>query len=130
MNSMRPHSIITALFAVSMLAGCATVQYVPVAISPVAGSAALVPKSLAQEVVIPLATGYQRTLPAGSFWTMAGTIPQGTVYRRHKDVFTLEGAHVHEAYLVVEQGRLVGFYLPAERGFSPQQPSLPITLQE
>jgi len=113
-----------------MLAGCASVQHVPVAISPATGHAALVPKSIASEVIVPLATGYQRKLPAGSFWTMAGTIPQGTVYRRHRDVFTLEGAHVHEAYLVVEQGRLVGFYLPAESGFSPQQPSLPITLQE
>lgn len=120
-----------SIFAAALvLAGCAAVQHVPVAMTPATGTAALVPKSLANEVVVPLATGFERKLPAGSFWTMAGAIPQGTVYRRHKDVFTLEGAHVHEAYLVVEQGRLVGFYLPAERGFSPQQPSLPITLQE
>lgn len=123
---MRAFILVTIL----ALAGCAAIQHVPVTMTPATGAVALVPKSLARELVIPLATGYQRKLPAGSFWSMAGTIPQGNVYRRHKDVFTLEGAHVHEAYLVIDQDRLVGFYLPAEQGFSSQQPSLPISLQE
>jgi hypothetical protein len=127
---MRLYSLVAALFSTVVLAGCAAVQHVPVVISPPDATAAAAPKSLAREVDIALSTGYQRKLPAGSFWRFAGTIPQGAVYRRHMDVFTLEGAHVHEAYLVVEQGRLVGFYLPAERGFSPLEPSLPITLQD
>jgi hypothetical protein len=39
------------------------------------------------------------------------------------DVFTIEGAHIHEAYLVVDAGdQLVGFYLPAEQAFSPMMP--------
>jgi len=34
----------------------------------------------------------------------------------------VEGAHVHEAYLVVAGDRLVGFYLPVEKAYSPATP--------
>lgn len=119
-------SMLSALLAAT-LAGCA-VQYIPAALAP----PAVVPagaRTLAQELEIQLATGYRRTLTAGSRWTHAGRIAQGDVYRPYQSVFTLEGSHVHEAYLVVEGGRLVGFYLPAEKGFSPLQPTIPFSLQ-
>ena len=36
--------------------------------------------------------------------------------------FTVEGAHVHEAYLVIAGEKLVGFYLPVESSFAPTTP--------
>lgn len=68
---------------------------------------------------VELDTGYSRKLKAGSQWVHTGTISQGEVYKPYKDVFTLEGAHIHEANLVVSNDQLIGFYLPVERGFSP-----------
>lgn len=65
---------------------------------------------------------YARTLPAGSVWELRGTVPQGKVYRRVNGIFTIEGAHVHEAYLVLADEQLVGFYLPVERAYSPTPP--------
>ena len=59
--------------------------------------------------------------------TSAGAIAQGTVYRAAQGVFTLEGANIHEAYLVLRGQELVGFYLPVEQAFSPLKD--PVMLQ-
>ena len=57
---------------------------------------------------------------------VAGTAEQGNVYRPVGDVFTVEGAHIHEGWLVVRDGILVGFYLPAERGYFPLRATAPL----
>jgi hypothetical protein len=103
-----------------LLAGCAaSVTHTPANLTPVADTVSLSFVTLAQAVEIRLDTGYTRTLKAGSTWRRAGRIAQGEVYKPHNGVFTLEGAHIHEAWLVIADGRLAGFYLPVERGFSP-----------
>lgn len=80
------------------------------------------PLTLAATVPLRLATGYERTLKQGSQWTRVGQVPEGEVLRPFQHVLTVEGSHIHEAWLVVRGGLLVGFYLPAERAFSAQQP--------
>ena len=77
---------------------------------------------IAEEATVRSSSGYSRLLPAGSIWELRGTLPQGRVYKRVNDVFTVEGAHVHEAYLVVSGNRLVGYYLPVEQAYSPADP--------
>src|SRR5712691_6896962 len=67
------------------------------------------------------AGSYSRLLPKDSIWELRGKLPQGAVYRRADGIFTVEGAHVHEAYLVVAGDQLVGFYLPVEQAYSPAQ---------
>jgi hypothetical protein len=74
-------------------------------------------------------TGFHRDIAAGSRWQLAGRIAQGDVYQAVGNVFTVEGAHIHEAYLVVDNQAVVGFYLPAERGFSPLKQHSAISLQ-
>ena len=69
-------------------------------------------------VTIDLPTGYQRSILTGSRWQKVGRTPAGDVYRPVGTVFTIEGANNHEAYLVLRDGRLVGFYLPGERAYS------------
>ncbi len=87
--------------------------------TPVAAESRL---TLAVAVPLRLETGYERTLMQGSQWTRVGQVPQGDVLRPYKHVLTVEGSHIHEAWLVVKDGKLVGFYLPAEGAFSPQKP--------
>jgi len=121
-----PNAIVQAsiLSLAVLLAACA-VQYAPAdlraAPSGISGQ-----RSLAVPLSVQLRTGYTRELRTGSQWRPVGAIAEGTVYRPVNDVLTLEGAHIHEAYLVVRDDSLVGFYLPAERGFSPLTPSLPL----
>ena len=113
-----------AVFAViaGITGGCASeIVRSDAILSPIVASN---PRTLqiAEEAVVSSSSGYQRVLPAGSIWELRGTIPQGSVYRRVNDVFTVEGAHIHEAYLVISDDRLVGYYLPVERAFSPAEP--------
>ena len=78
------------------------------------------PIYLTKDVIIDLPTGYQRTLKRESRWDFCGKIAEGNVYKPHDQVFTVEGAHVHEAYLVISNGQLVGFYLPVEKARHPR----------
>lgn len=103
------------------LAACAAVHHVPAGFQPRPVAAQPAPRMLGQAAQITLDTGYTRALKPGSLWRDVGSLAQGEVYRPVQDVFTLEGANIHEAYLVVRDDTLVGFYLPAEQGFSPLQ---------
>lgn len=84
--------------------------------------------TLARDVEVDLPSGYKRHLPGGSRWRWVGSTPQGRVYRPIDTVFTIEGRNVHEAYLVLSQGALVGFYLPGEGAFSSLSKPLPMLL--
>jgi hypothetical protein len=108
------------------LAACAAVQNSPARLQPRAVSGQPAPRVLARDVGITLDTGYARTLHAGSRWRAVGTVDQGEVYRPVGDVLTVEGADIHEAWLVVRDGMLVGFYLPAEHGYSPLGATAPL----
>jgi hypothetical protein len=72
-----------------------------------------------KDVPISVGPGYRRVIRRGSVWTRIGRSTDGEVYKPVDRVFTVEGAHVHEAYLVLDGDRIVGFYLPVERAFSP-----------
>jgi len=70
------------------------------------------------DVTVSVGPGYQRVIRRGSLWTQIGRTVEGDVYKPVDRVFTVEGTHVHEAYLVLAGDRVVGFYLPVERAFS------------
>ena len=70
---------------------------------------------LSRTAKVPLSTGYSTTLRENSRWELVGTITQGNVYRTRDQVVTVEGSHIYEAYIVVTERSLVGFYLPVER---------------
>ncbi len=70
---------------------------------------------VAEAVTVSLDSGYSRSIAAGSQWRSVGQISMGTVFKPVGQVFSIEGAHVHEAYLVLQGNNLVAFYLPGER---------------
>lgn len=130
----RPISVLLRYASVSLqallvavsVAACAAVAHVPAQIDLLDSAARGEPLVLAEPVSIAFDTGYRRDLRAGSRWLRVGSVAQGAVYKPHDDIFTVEGAHMHEAYLVVGQGKVVGFYLPAERAFTPLSQPLAI----
>lgn len=77
------------------------------------------PFELEEELKVSLGTGYSRVLKKGTKWHPVGVIPSGDVYRTNDQVLTVEASNIHEAYIVVSAGKLVGFYLPVEGTFSP-----------
>jgi hypothetical protein len=82
-----------------------------------------------EAVTITPSTGYSKVIKADSTWQLAGSVPHGEVYRPIGDVFAVEGANVHEAYLVVNQGQVVGFYLPGEGAFAPLPGRIPLPVK-
>jgi len=114
-----------AVAAVLLLAACAAeVVRSEARLEPVA-DAQRVQVRLQEAAVIASSSGYSRTLPAGSLWELRGSIAQGQVYRRVDGILTVEGAQVHEAFVVLSGDRLVGFYLPVEQSFSPAREAVP-----
>jgi hypothetical protein len=87
---------------------------------------------LTHRVEVQLPTRYTRVLSAGGRWRHVGNVAQGHVYRPVDTVFTIEGRHVHEAYLVVApaSGDLIGFYLPGESTFSALPKPVQLTFKE
>lgn len=125
---MRPPAVLIARAALLLLAAsCSNVTRIPTTLGPATDApAALV---LAEAVEIELETGYSRTLRPATTWRLHGRIPEGAVYRSADQVLTVEGRDVQEAYLVVVDGALVGFYLPVERAFSPLAEPRPLPLR-
>jgi len=74
---------------------------------------------LEEEVTVSLGTGYARSLKAKTKWDCVGKISYGDVFRTKDQVLTVEASNIHEAYIVISSGKLVGFYLPVENTFSP-----------
>ena len=73
---------------------------------------------ITEEAWVSSTAGYPRVITNGSKWEYVGLITQGNAYKPIDHIFTIEGYHVHEAYLVVDDKKLIGFYLPAEKTFS------------
>lgn len=111
-----------------LLAGCASeVTRHPVDLSPASAPVRYV---VITAIAVELDSGYTRTVAAGTELIEVGSISQGKVIRPTNTVFTVEGAHMHEAYLVLQNARLVGFYLPVEKSFSPLSRPVAFPLQE
>jgi hypothetical protein len=74
---------------------------------------------LEKEETIDLGTGYTRVLKAGTSWNYVGKIENGDVFKTKDQILTVEASNIHEAYIVVSSEKIVGFYLPVEKTFSP-----------
>ena len=130
-TARRPRDTLARVFVATSLmlvAACAaTVETAPARLGA-AGSGEATQQVLTRPASIRFATGYGRELAAGSRWQLVGALPQGAVYKPADTVFSIEGRHVHEAYLVVKAGQLQGFFLPVESAYSPLVPPLPLSL--
>jgi hypothetical protein len=120
-----------AFCATVIVLGCAPIIPTrPATIEPQPGSVPSHTVKLLASAEIALDTGYFRTLADKSIWRPVGRLPQGTVYRPVGTIFTIEGRQVHEAYLVIRDSKLVGFYLPGEQNYSPMSNAVPLNLGE
>jgi len=98
--------------------------------TPLAASEPARVVTVSQAVQVNPVLGYRRTIAAGSQWRSIGRTPAGEVFRPVVGVFTVEGAHVHEAGLVIADGRITGFYMLVEQAFVPLDPPVSVHLTE
>jgi hypothetical protein len=117
-EQMKLNSIF-ALLALLTFAGCAAeVQRERATSTFEAVRDSSPPLTITRETTVDLVSGFRPTIKAGSKWQRAGRLGGRDAYRPLGDVFFLEGRDVHEAYLLLEGGTLVGFYLPGEHSVS------------
>jgi len=119
---MKPHWMqACACLAMTVAAGCAFDVYhlkqLPATIE--SGRSVRDSFQLAKEQEVALDNSYKRTLRKGTKWTYVGTVQQGDVFRTADQILTVEASNVHEAYIDVSSDKLVGFYLPVEKAYSP-----------
>lgn len=101
-----------------LLAACASeVPRTGVSFVPASGQESVETHTTGVSIDIDPGTGYTRVLPQGTIIKRVGSIGQGNVYRPTNFTLSVEGKHIHEAYLVLQNGKLVGFYLPVEKAF-------------
>jgi len=74
---------------------------------------------LHDNIKIGIGTGYSTTLYQDTKWEYVGTITEGDVYKTRDQIVTVEGSNIFEAYIVISNNRIVGFYLPVERSYCP-----------
>jgi hypothetical protein len=114
----------------SLLAGCASeVIRSPSQLDAASGSPVR-RYVVTEQVAFRLDSGNTRTIAAGTEFVRIGALRQGFVLKPTRTVMTVEGAHMHEAYLVVDRERIVGFYLPVEQAYSPLSIAVSIPLQQ
>lgn len=128
----QKYIIAFTLLALLQLMACASeVKRIPSRLVLVPSSKGESIKSiyLTENVIVDLSTGYKRTLKQSTRWDFVGKIAEGDIYKPHDQVLTVEGAHVHEAYIVISNAQLIGFYLPVEKAFSPISPKLSLPIK-
>ena len=122
----RLHLAVVGIAGLVLATGCApAVRQEPAQLTTAEGKEF----RLTRAVTVPLSTGYSTTLQAGSRWQLVGGVAQGQVYRTRDHVVTVEGSDIHEAYIVVRDGSLVGFYLPVKGTFSRVNPAVPLAAE-
>jgi hypothetical protein len=109
------------LSLIAGLPGCAfdvvSVNQMPATLTPVAGPPARF--VLPGEVSVSIGTGFSTHLHQGTAWVEVGKIAQGQVFTTKDQVVTVEASNISEAQLVVSGEKIVGFFLPVERTFTP-----------
>lgn len=123
---MSRHVVIPLVLGIAILASaCApAVRTEPATFQ--AATAARPGLRVTTAVPIHLDTGYKRVVKEGSVWRYAGKVAQGAVYAPVDTVFSIRGSQMHEAWLVIRDGALQGFYLPGESMYSPLSTAVPI----
>ncbi len=123
--SKRSLRVVTACIALFMAACAPPVTQLPTQLTPGIGKSF----RLTRSAELDISTGHSTTLRANTRWELVGTVSMGEVYRTRDQVVTLRGDGIHEGYIVVREGALVGFYLPVERAFCPVAQSQPLSIE-
>jgi len=128
-RKIKRTSALLAVMACFALSSCAPmVTTAPAKIDLPAQSQAARQIRVLKAAQVTLDTGYQREIALNSIWRYAGNVPQGQVFRPVQTIFTIEGRQVHEAYLVISDATLVGFYLPGESNYSALSTHVALTI--
>lgn len=116
MKSMLVIFLPGALLLMSCAFDLANIHPTPITLAPCTQNCETI--TVTEDVALTnISCGYDRTIKKDSKWRLAGEVLEGEVYKPVNTCFTIECSNVFEAYLVLRENSIVGFYLPVERGF-------------
>src|SRR5581483_6089894 len=78
---------------------------------------------------VEIGTGYPTFLRGDTHWHCVGTTEYGRVYSTRDQLLTVEASNIYEAFLVVADQTITGFYLPVEKIFTPASHPVHITTE-
>jgi len=84
---------------------------------------------LQESVDIPLGTGFPTHLKAGTRWHRVGQTPYGAVYSTTDQIVKVEASNIYEAWLVMADQTVKGFYLLVEKTFVQASHPVPVTIR-
>jgi hypothetical protein len=120
--------IILNIFSIGCAFDLANIKPAPAEITPCTTNCRSF--TLSEDVLLDnISCGYKRTIKQGSKWVCTGHIPEGPVYKPVNTCFTIECSNVFEAYLVLREKTVIGFYLPVENGFVPIKKPVELLIQ-
>lgn len=64
-------------------------------------------------------SGYSSKVKENTLWKSVGKINEGTVFKPIDSIFTIQGSHIYQSYIVMNGNEVVGFYLPVSSEYSP-----------
>jgi len=108
---------------ITALEACTIVQLPVSALSPATRTES---RRLISQVTVHVPSGRMIVLMAGTTFDLVGRVPQGEIFAPQDRMLTVRGPNAHEAYLVVENDVLQGFYLAVERTFTPIKNKVPL----
>ena len=85
---------------------------------------------LKDEVILDTGTGYNRKLNKGTRWNYVNTISYGDIFKTKGQILTIERSNIFEAFIVVSDENLVGFFLPVEQTYSPLNKIKPLAVEK
>lgn len=109
-----------AVVATVLVSGCSVTQ-VPVG-EPLVAQDNSPSVALQTPVHIELAGARDVLLRAATIWESIGTIERGTVYSSEDQLVVVESYNTRQAYIVVDDDQVVGYYLPVENSFVEVEP--------
>lgn len=121
--------IAAILVSVLLLTGCASeIKKESVILTDTGSDNPLSMIQFSRDVTIKLPTRYTRKIYKNTKWRRVGSVSSGHVYQPVNCIFTIEGAHIREAWLVIKDGYLTGFYLPGENAFTELSPNVALPI--
>jgi hypothetical protein len=78
---------------------------------------------------VELPMGLASPLRHGTIWHVVGTVPEGDVLATGDQVLTIAASDEYEAEPVVNNGGIVGFYLPTTVEFAPAAQAVTVNLR-
>lgn len=128
MGFLPKRKFLFALAVALLPAGCADAPQTTTQFVSASDSSSVV---LTQNTTVPMPLMVRATNPLlkGTVWRTIGHCDQGDIYSTNDQTITITTANQRQAWPVVHDGQVVGFFLAVEKTFTPASKPVPFPVE-